>query len=152
VDDGTQIRLAGEGEAGVDGGPAGNLYVVLRARPHRYFRRLDHNIHLELAINVAQGALGDEVEVPTVDGDMEKMTVPAGIQTGEAIRMRGKGVPYLRREGRGDQLVTIQVLTPTNLDEFQREMLMELGKTLDKEVVPQRERSFLDRVREALGV
>jgi molecular chaperone DnaJ len=66
--------------------------------------------------------------------------------------MRGKGVPYLRREGRGDQLVTIQVLTPTNLDEFQREMLMELGKTLDKEVVPQRERSFLDRVREALGV
>jgi molecular chaperone DnaJ len=152
VDDGTQIRLAGEGEEGVDGGPAGNLYVVLRARPHRYFRRLDHNIHLELAINVAQGALGDEVEVPTVDGDMEKLTVPAGIQTGETLRMRGKGVPYLRREGRGDQLVTIQVLTPTNLDEFQREMLMELGKTLDKEVVPQRERSFLDRVREALGV
>ena len=92
------------------------------------------------------------MEVPTVDGNMEHMTIPAGIQTGETIRMRGKGVPYLRREGRGDQIVTIQVLTPTNLDESQREMLMELGKTLDKEVVPQRERSFFDRVRETLGV
>lgn len=152
VDDGTQIRLAGEGEDGVHGGSPGNLYVVLRVRPHRYFRRLDHNIHLELAINIAQAALGDEVEVPTVDGDMEKLTVPAGIQTGETIRMRGKGVPYLRRDGRGDQIVTIQVLTPTSLDEHQKQLLMELGDTLDKEVVPQRERSFFDRVREALGV
>jgi molecular chaperone DnaJ len=152
VDDGTQIRLAGEGEDGVSGGPAGNLYVVLRVKAHRYFRRMDHNIHLELAINVAQAALGDEVEVPTVDGETEKLVIPAGIQTGENIRMRGKGVPYLRRDGRGDQIVTIQVLTPTNLTEMQRELLLELGKTLDKEVVPQRERSFFDRVREALGV
>jgi molecular chaperone DnaJ len=83
---------------------------------------------------------------------MEKIAVPAGIQTGDAIRMRGKGVPYLRRDGRGDQIVTIQVLTPLNLDDYQCELLMELGKTLDKEVVPQRERSFFDRVRDALGV
>ena len=152
VDDGTQIRLAGEGEDGVNGGPPGNLYVVLRVKPHRYFRRLDHNIHLELAINIAQAALGDEVEVPTVDGTMEKLTIPAGTQTGDTLRMRGKGVPYLRRDGRGDQIVTIQVLTPTNLTEHQRQLLMELGKTLDKEVVPQRERSFFDRVRDALGV
>ncbi len=152
VDDGTQIRLASEGEEGISGGPSGNLYVVLRVRPHRFFRRMDHNIYLELAINVAQAALGDEVEVPTVDGDMEKMTIPAGIQTGEAVRLRGKGVPHLRRDGRGDQIVTIQVLTPTNLNESQRELLTELGKTLDREVVPQRERSFFDRVREALGV
>jgi molecular chaperone DnaJ len=152
VDDGTQIRLASEGEDGVNGGPPGNLYVVLRVKPHRYFRRMDHNIHLELAINVAQAALGDEVEVPTVEGDLEKLTVPAGIQTGETIRMRGKGVPYLRRDGRGDQVVTIQVLTPTNLNEDQRQLLTELGKTLDKEVVPQRERSFFDRVKDALGV
>ncbi|GAB4542362.1 MAG: molecular chaperone DnaJ [Anaerolineae bacterium] len=152
VDDGTQIRLAGEGEEGTNGGPPGNLYVVLHVRPHRFFRRLDHNLHLELAINIAQAALGDEVEVPTVDGKMEKLTIPAGIQTGETIRMRGKGVPYLHREGRGDQIVAIQVLTPTNLTETQRQLLMELGKTLDKEVVPQRERSFFDRVREALGV
>jgi molecular chaperone DnaJ len=152
VDDGTQIRLAGEGEEGINGGPPGNLYVVLRVRPHRYFRRFDHNIHLELAINVAQAALGDEVEVPTVDGDAQQLAIPAGIQTGESLRMRGRGVPYLRRDGRGDQIVTIQVVTPTNLDESQRDLLMELGKTLDKEVVPQRERSFFDRVRDALGV
>ena len=152
VDDGTQIRLAGEGEEGLGGGPPGNLYVVLRVKPHRFFRRLDHNLHLELAINVAQAALGDEVEVPTVDGAMEGMSIPPGIQTGESLRIRGKGVPYLRRDGRGDQIVTIQVLTPTNLDDHQRELLMELGKTLDKEVVPQREKSFFDRVRGALGV
>jgi molecular chaperone DnaJ len=152
VDDGTQIRLNGEGEDGIDGGPPGNLYVVLRVKPHRFFRRMDHIIHVELAINIAQGALGDEVEVPTVDGDMEKLIIPAGIQTGETLRLRGKGVPYLRRDGRGDQLITIQVLTPTNVNESQRELLMELGKTLDKEVVPQRERSFFDRVKNALGV
>jgi molecular chaperone DnaJ len=152
VDDGTQIRLSGEGEDGIDGGPSGNLYVVLRVKPHRFFRRIDHSIHVELAINVAQAALGDEVEVPTVDGDMEKLIVPAGIQTGETLRLRDKGVPYLRRDGRGDQLITIQVLTPTNINEAQRELLMELGKTLDREVVPQRERSFFDRVKDALGV
>jgi len=152
VDDGTQIRLGGEGEDGVNGGPSGNLYVVLRVKPHRFFRRLDHHIHLELAINVAQAALGDEVEAPTVDGKMEKLIIPAGTQTGDSIRMRDRGVPHLRRDGRGDQIVTIQVLTPTNLDENQRQLLVELGQTLDKEVVPQRERSFFDRVREALGV
>jgi molecular chaperone DnaJ len=152
VDDGTQIRLAGEGEHGVNGGPPGNLYVVLGVKPHRYFRRLDHNIHLELAINITQAALGDEVQVPTVDGSLESMVIPAGTQTGDTIRVRGKGVPYLRRDGRGDQIVSIQVLTPSNLNEYQRDLLMKLGDTLDKEVVPQRERSFFDRVREALGV
>jgi len=101
VDDGTQIRLNGEGVDGIVGGPPGNLYVVLRVKPHRFFRRMDHIIHVELAINIAQGALGDEVEVPTVDGDMEKLIIPAGIQTGETLRLRGKGVPYLRRDGRG---------------------------------------------------
>jgi molecular chaperone DnaJ len=152
VDEGTQIRLAQEGENGLNGGPSGNLYVVLHVKPHRFFRRMDRDIHLELAINVAQGALGDEVEVPTVDGDTERLIVPAGIQTGDTLRMRGSGVPHLRREGRGDMIITIQVLTPTNLSEEQRELLTELGKTLDKEVVPQREKSFFDRVRDALGV
>ena len=152
VDDGTQIRLAGEGEEGVSGGPPGNLYVVLHVKAHRYFRRSGHDLHLELAVNVAQAALGDEVEVPTVDGQTEKLSIPPGTQTGDPLRVRGKGVPYLRRDGRGDEIVTIQVLTPTNLSEYQRDLLMELGKTLDKEVVPQRERSFFDRVREALGM
>lgn len=152
VDDGTQIRLAREGEPGLNDGTPGNLYVVLHVKPHRYFRRADHDIYLELAINIAQAALGDEVEVPTVDGGVQPMVIPAGIQTGDTIRMRSLGVPRLRRDGRGDMIVSIQVLTPTNLSPEQRALLAELGKTLDKEVVPQRERSFLDRVREALGV
>jgi len=155
VDHGTQIRLSGEGESGVYGGPPGNLYVVINVKPHAYFRRADDTIHLELAINVTQAALGDEVEVPTLDGN-ELMTIPAGTQTGDTIRLRGKGVPRLRRDGttasRGDQVVTIQVRTPTNLTKEQRNLLLELGKTLDREVVPQREKSFFDRIRDAFGV
>jgi molecular chaperone DnaJ len=155
VDNGTQIRLTGEGESGTNGGPPGNLYVVIRVKKHLYFRRQDETVHLELAINITQAALGDEVEVPTLDGN-EMMTIPAGTQTGDAIRLRGKGVPRLRRDGsnagRGDQVVTIQVRTPTNLTPEQRNMLLELGKTLDREVVPQKEKSFFDRIRDALGM
>jgi molecular chaperone DnaJ len=155
VDDSTQIRLSGEGESGVYGGPPGNLYVVIKVKRHSYFRRSDHTIHLELAVNITQAALGDEVEVPTLDGN-ELMTIPAGTQTGDVIRLRGKGVPRLRRDGttssRGDQVVTIQVRTPTNLTKEQRHFLLELGKTLDREVVPQREKSFFDRIRDAFGV
>lgn len=155
VDEGTQIRLSGEGESGTNGGPPGNLYVVIHVKPHPYFRRVGDTIHLELAINITQAALGDEVEVPTLDGK-EMMTIPAGTQTGDTIRLRGKGVPRLRRDGssggRGDQVVTLQVRTPTNLTQEQRDLLLELGKTLDREVVPQREKSFFDRIRDAFGV
>ncbi len=155
VDHGTQIRLSGEGESGSYGGPPGNLYVVINVKPHTYFRRQDNTIHLELAINITQAALGDEVEVPTLDGK-EMTTIPAGTQTGDSIRLRGKGVPRLRRDGstagRGDQVVTFQVRTPTNLSQEQRHLLLELGKTLDREVVPQKEKSFFDRLRDALGM
>ncbi len=155
VDNGTQIRLSGEGESGSQGGPPGNLYVVIRVKPHLYFRRHEETIHLELAINITQAALGDEVEVPTLDGK-EMMTIPAGTQTGDIIRLRGKGVPRLRRDGsnmgRGDQIVTLQVRTPTNLTKEQRHLLLELGKTLDREVIPQKEKSFFDRIRDALGM
>jgi molecular chaperone DnaJ len=155
VDNGTQIRLSGEGESGTLGGPPGNLYVVIRVKPHDYFRRNEETIHLELGINITQAALGDEVEVPTLDGK-EMMTIPAGTQTGDTIRLRGKGVPRLRRDGsnmgRGDQIVTLQVRTPTNLSKEQRHLLLELGKTLDREVIPQKEKSFFDRIRDALGM
>ena len=96
--------MPGEGETGTRGGPPGNLYVVLSAKSHRYFRRQDHNIILELAINVAQAALGDEVMVPTLEGE-ERLVISVGTQTGKVFRLRGHGVPYLRRNGRGDQLV-----------------------------------------------
>ncbi len=151
VDENTRIRLAGEGEPGTRGGPAGNLYVVIHVKPHPYFRREENNILIELGINVAQAALGDRVRIPTLDGD-EELAIPPGTQTGEVIRLRGKGVPYLRRNGRGDQLVMVRVLTPTKLTQKQKELLRELGKTLSKEVIQEPEKNFFDRVKEAFGV
>jgi len=149
VDSGTQIRLSEEGEAGVRGGMAGNLYVVISVRKHPYFKRQNSDIFLELPINVAQGALGDEIDVPTLDGT-EKLIIAAGTQTGETFRLRNKGVPYLRGEGRGDQLVTVYVVTPKKLTPEQRQLLEQLGKTLGKEVIPQGEKGFFDRLRDVL--
>jgi molecular chaperone DnaJ len=149
VDNGTQIRLASEGEPGVYGGPPGNLYVVVSVKPHRYFRRQDNNIILELAINVAQAALGDQVMVPTLDGE-EKLFIPAGTQTGKVFRLRGKGVPYLRRNGRGDQLVIVQVAIPTDLSDEQKRLFKDLAKTLGKEVIPQEEKGLLEKIMDFL--
>lgn len=151
VDDRTQIRLAHEGEAGVWGGPPGNLYIVLSVKKHRYFERIDNDIHLQLIINVSQAALGDEVAVPTLDGE-EKIIVPAGTQSGQAFRLKGKGVSYLHRDFRGDQVVTVRVAVPANLDDHQKELLQELGKTLGKEIIPQRDKGFFDKVKDAIGV
>ena len=151
VDAGTRIRLAGEGEPGSRGGPNGNLYVVLHVKPHEHFRREDNSIVLELDINVAQAALGDKISVPTLDGD-EEFVIPAATQTGDVFRLRGKGVPYLRRNGRGDQLVIFHVVTPAKLTKRQKELFSELGKSLGKEVIHQPEKGLFAKVREALGL
>jgi molecular chaperone DnaJ len=149
VDTGNQIRIAGEGQPGVDGGPLGNLYLVIHVKPHQYFRRRGSEILLDLDINVAQAALGAEVEVPTVDGD-EKLRIPAGIQPGKVLKLRGKGVPSLRGSSRGDQLVVVNVDIPRNLNAEQRQLFEQLAKSLGSEVRPQ-ERSFLDWLKETLG-
>lgn len=151
VDDGTRIRLAGEGEVGERKGPPGNLYVVLHVKSHAHFRRQDNDILLQLDVNVAQAALGDRLAVPTLDGD-EELIIPAGTQTGEVFRLRGKGVPHLQRNGRGDQLVMVHVLTPTKLTRQQKDLLAELSKTLGKEVIHQPEKGLFDRVKEAIGL
>jgi molecular chaperone DnaJ len=151
VDDGTRIRLAGEGEPGVRGGPPGNLYVVLKVKPHRFFRRENNNVVLEVGINIAQASLGDKIVVPTLDGE-EEMAIPAGTQTGETFRLRDKGVPYLRRNGRGDQITVVQVFTPTKLTSQQKKLLEELGKTLGKEVIQQPEKGFFEKFKDALGI
>jgi len=151
VDDGMRIRLAGEGAAGTHGGPAGNLYVVLHVEAHPYFHRREDDIVLNLRVNIAQAALGDEVAVPTIDGE-ERLTIPAGTQTGTVFRLRSRGVPHLRNAGRGDQVVIINVGVPTELNAEQRELLTNLGKTLGREVVPQGSKGFLDRLRDAFGV
>jgi len=149
VDTGTQIRLAGEGQPGVNGGPAGNLYLVIQVQSHKYFRRRDNDILLDLNINIAQATLGDEVDVPTVDGD-SLLKIPAGTQPGKVIRMRGKGVPHLRSNGRGDQMVIVNISIPTTVSNEQRELFEQLGKSLGTEVIPQ-ERGFIDKLRDVLG-
>lgn len=149
VDTGTQIRLAGEGQPGASGGPHGNLYLVIQVKPHKYFRRRDDDILLDLDINVAQATLGADVEIPTVDGP-EKLRIPAGIQPGKVLRLRGKGVPRLRGSGRGDQLVLINVEIPARLTAQQRQLFENLAASLGSEVHPQ-ERSFLDWIKDALG-
>ena len=151
VDSGTRIRLAGEGEPGARGGPPGNLYVVLRVKPHDYFHRQDTDILLQLDVNVAQAALGAKFNVPTLDGDQE-LVIPAGTQGGDVFKMRGKGVPHLQRNGRGDQLVMVHVLTPTKLSQQQKDLLTELSKTLGKEAVHQPEKGLFERVKEAIGL
>lgn len=149
VDSGTQIRLNGEGQPGLNGGPQGDLYIALNVRPHKYFHRRDDDVLLDLDINVAQAALGAEVEVPTVDGPAE-LTIPAGVQSGKVLRMRAKGVPHLRGSGRGDQLVMINVAVPTKLNAEQRKLFEGLAETMGTEAHPQ-ERGFLDRLRDVLG-
>jgi len=149
VDDGTQIRLGGEGEPGLNGGPQGNMYVVIHVKPHRFFRRRGDDILLDLAINIAQATLGADVTVPTLDGD-DTLAIPAGTQPGKVLRLRGKGIPHLNRSGRGDQLVVVSVEVPRRVDNEQRELLEKLAATLGTDVKPQ-ERSFLDNLKDLLG-
>lgn len=151
VDDAERVRLSGEGETGIYGGPPGDLYVFLSVKPHRFFRRKNQDLFLDLGINVSQAALGDEIKAPSLEGE-ESLTIPAGTQSGETFRIRGKGVPHLRRNGRGDLLVTVHVRTPINLSEEQKRLFQELGKTLGKEVSPQNEKTFFDKVKNAFGV
>jgi len=146
VDSGTQIRLAGEAEPGERGGPPGNLYVVLEVRPHPYFRRKDDDVVLEVAVNVAQAALGDKVVVPTLEGE-ETIDILPGTQPGRVFRLRGIGIPHLRRNGRGDQLVIIQVSIPTTLTQEQKRLFKELSKTLGREVIAQNEKGFFDKLK-----
>ena len=150
VDSGTQIRLAGEGGPGANGGPSGSLFLALEVQPHPFFKRREDDILLNLDVNIAQATLGAEVEVPTLDGD-EKLKIPAGTQPGKVFHMKGKGVPHLRsRNQRGDQLVIIDVEIPTRLTKEQRELFEQLASTLGTKVKP-KEKGFLDWLNETLG-
>ncbi len=152
VDTGTRIRLAGEGEPGERGGPPGNLYVFLEVEPHPYFRRQGDDLVVEMGINVAQAALGATVTIPTLEGE-EQFEVPPGTQNGAIFRLRGRGVPHLQRNGRGDLLILVQVEIPTRLTHEQRELFQKLAVLLGGEsAVKVRQPTFLDRLREALGL
>jgi len=130
VDDGSQIRIRGEGDAGIRGGPSGNLYITVSVEQHEFFIRDGDNILYQLPINFAQAALGAEVAVPTLDGEV-KVEIPAGCQSGKVLRLKAQGVPHLHRSGRGDQLVTLLVITPEKLTEKQRQLFQELANSLD---------------------
>lgn len=155
VDDGMRIRVSGEGEPGESGGPRGNLYVFISVKPHEYFQRRDDDIVLNIPVNVAQAALGDEVVVPTVDGDHTIQLKP-GLQSGSVITIKGKGVPRLRRDGtvdgRGDQHVIVNVEIPEKLTQRQRELFDELGQTLGTEIKPQKAgKGLLERMAGLFG-
>ena len=135
IDNGQTINLRGLGHAGKNGGPMGDLLVTVSVRPNPLFRREGTSVLYELPISFVQAALGDQVEVPTIDGKV-KYTIPAGTQTGTVFRLKDKGIPYLRNSAtRGDQFITVKVVTPQNLSEAQKEMLREFAKTMG--AVPQ---------------
>jgi molecular chaperone DnaJ len=131
VDDGARLRLSGEGEEGSGGAPAGDLYVIIHVASHEFFERHGTDIHCQIPLSFPQAALGADIEVPSLHGN-QTLTVPRGIQTGETLTLRGCGVPALRGEGRGHQVVHIVVKTPTHLNERQEELLREFA-TLDGE-------------------
>ena len=127
VENGTRIRLAGEGEAGGRGGPAGDLYLFLSVRPHRMFERDGNDLHLEVPIPMTTAALGGTVEVPTINGKRARITIPKGTQTGRQFRLRDKGMPRLQRGGQGDMFVHVGVETPVNLTKEQEQLLKDFA-------------------------
>jgi len=149
VDNGNQIRLAGEGEPGISGGPQGNLYLVVNVQPHQFFKRRENDILLNLDINITQAVLGAEVEVPTVNGK-EKLKIPAGTQPGKIFTLKARGVPHIRKSGRGDELVIVNVDIPSKLTKEQKELFEKLSTTLGTTVRP-KEKGFIDWLNEALG-
>ncbi len=122
VDTGSKVRIAGRGEPGIQGGGRGDLYIVTKVRPHPYFERKGDNIYLDVPITFTEAALGSRIRVPTVDG-MIQVTIPPGTQSGQKLRVRGKGVPHLQGGGRGDHFVVVRVVVPTRLDRRSKQLL-----------------------------
>ena len=153
VDTGNRIRLSGEGEAGLNGAPAGDLYVQVQVKPHAIFERDGTNLHCEIPINIVLASLGGEVEVPTLNGKVS-LTIPAETQTGRMFRLRGKGIKSLRGSTVGDLYCHVVVETPVNLTGKQKELLKELGDSFksDKNAKHSpKEKSFLDKVKKFFG-
>lgn len=135
VDDGYQVNLNGEGNAGLYGGSPGDIYIDLSVKPHNLFHRDGIDILCELPLNFTQAALGDEIEVPSLDGKAS-LRIPPGTQNGKVFRLKGKGVPELNRKGKGDLLVKVLLITPQNLNERQRQLFQELAKILPQTKLP----------------
>ena len=149
VDTGSKLRVGGEGEAGTRGGPAGDLYVVLRVKPHKIFKREGDDLILDFPISFGQAAVGAEVQVPTIDGKKVKFKIPEGTQPGTPFRLRGKGIPHLRGLGRGDQHIIARVKVPEKLSPKQRQALRDFARAMGEEL-PE-EKGFVDKVKDVFG-
>ncbi len=141
VDDGINVRVTGEGEVSARGGTPGNLYVILTVKPHQFFKRQGNDILYELPISFTQAALGDEVEVPTVDGKTTNLKIPAGTQSNRSFRLKGMGVPVVHSSARGDQHVIVKVVTPTSLTVEQKRLLEEFAR-LEREQSEQNDKNI----------
>jgi molecular chaperone DnaJ len=150
VEDGTRIRLANEGEAGVRGGPPGDLYIFLSVRPHEIFERDGPNLHARVPVSLATAALGGEIEVPTLDGGRAKIKIPEGTQSGRQFRLRGKGMPVLRSQAHGDLFIEVFVETPVNLTKKQKELLRQFAHESSEHTSPETV-SFLDKIKGLWG-
>ncbi len=149
VDNGSRLRIQGEGEAGLQGGPSGDLYVVIYVEEHPFFQRQGNNIYCQIPIGIAQVVLGAEITVPTLDGE-EKLKIPAGTQTGTSFRLRNKGIVSLGERGRGDQFVTVNVVIPTKLTKEQRQCFETLARMSKEEEISQ-ERNLFEKVKDIFG-
>ena len=152
VDEGDRIRLSGEGEHGVNGGPSGDLYVQIHLKPHTVFQREQNDLHCEMPISFTTAALGGEIEIPTLDG-VAQIKIPAETQSGKIFRLRGKGIKGVRSHAHGDLLCHVVVETPVNLTDRQKELLRELEETSNSDSARHnpRAKSWMDRVREFFG-
>ena len=145
VETGSRLRIVGSGEAGLQGGPTGDLYVVLHVEPHPFIERDEDNLICQMPISFPQAALGTKIEVPTLDGK-EMLTVPEGTQSGTRFTIRGKGVPHLNGHGRGDLIVIVAIKTPTHLTKEQRRLIEELGMITELDAKP--DKKFTEKVKE----
>lgn len=130
IEDGQRIRLSGEGEAGLRGGPRGDLYILINIKPHKFFRREGANLHCRVPITVTKAALGGEIEVPTIDGGRASVKIPAGTQTGQQMRLRAKGMSMLNAPSKGDAIIEIFVETPVKLNKKQQDLMKQLDESL----------------------
>jgi molecular chaperone DnaJ len=147
VEDGTRIRLAGEGEAGMRGGPAGDLYIFLAIKPHEFFQRDGADLFCKVPISMTTAALGGQIEVPTVDGAATRVKIPEGSESGKQFRLKSKGMPVLRSKVAGDMYIQVEVETPKNLTKRQRELLEEFERESHKETSPE-SAGFFARVKD----
>ena len=148
VDDGQQLRVTGQGEPGINGGPAGDLYIVFRVKSHDRFERDGDDIYYELTLTFPQAALGDEIEVPTVQGKV-KLKIPAGTQSGANFRLKGKGVKNVHGYGIGDQHVIVKVITPKKLTEKQKQLLREFAE-ISGDIPEEQGSSLFDKIKKTL--